>query len=474
MSLKVLLLRKDLEAAKAELEKARNKMEGIKARSAEAARTIEELTEESTAEERSAVEEEVNAVEAERVQTQEEINDLSSRVADIESEIAAKEANQDPQPAPEPPAEPADPEPADNQRGERIIMSRRAFHGMNEAEVRTMLAREDVQTFLTNVRTAIREKRAVTGAQLLIPKVFLGLIKENIDKSSKLYKYVNVRTIGGNGEAVIMGTINEAVWTDCCGILNELSLNFNDVTVGCWKVGGYFDICNATLEDSDIDLAEELIRALGQAIGFALDKAILFGLGTRMPEGILTRLLQTSEPADYPATARPWVDLHTTNILTLDDDLTGVAFFQAFLAAAGAAKNKYSTGAKTWAMNETTYNYLVSQGMSVNANGGLVSAINGTLPVIGGTVEILEFVPDNMIIGGYMDLYLLADRANVKIAQSEHAMFIQDRTVFKGTARYDGKSAIAEGFVAIGINGVTPSASGITFAPDIANNPESE
>ena len=43
----------------------------------------------------------------------------------------------------------------------------------------------------------------------------------------------------------------------------------------------------------------------------------------------------------------------------------------------------------------------------------------------------------------------------------------------KGTARYDGKPAIAEGFVAMGINNTTPNAT-MTFAPDTANPEESE
>jgi hypothetical protein len=38
----------------------------------------------------------------------------------------------------------------------------------------------------------------------------------------------------------------------------------------------------------------------------------------------------------------------------------------------------------------------------------------------------------------------------------------------KGTARYDGKPSIAEGFVAIGIAGTTPNAT-MTFAADAAN-----
>ena len=95
------------------------------------------------------------------------------------------------------------------------------------------------------------------------------------------------------------------------------------------------------------------------------------------------------------------------------------------------------------------------------------------MPVIGGVIEVLNFVPDNTIIGGFFDLYLLGERAGAKFAQSEHVFFIQDQTAFKGTARYDGQPVIAEAFVAIGLEGTTPSASAVAFAPDKANTVQS-
>ena len=267
---------------------------------------------------------------------------------------------------------------------------------------------------------------------------------------------------------IIMGTIPEAVWTDCCANLNELDLAFNDVEVNCWKVGGYFAVCNATLEDSDIDLAAELVSAIGQAIGIALDKAILYGTGTRMPLGVVTRLAQTKAPSGYPATARPWADLHTTNILSVASGTTGADLIAAIVSDFGAAKGKYSRGEKVFVMNEATYTALMAATVSVDASGRIVTGVSDTMPVIGGIIEVLNFVPDNVIIGGYFDLYLLAERAGQKFTTSEHVHFLQDQTVFKGTARYDGTPAIAEGFVVIGINGATPTAV-MTFAADTAN-----
>ena len=47
--------------------------------------------------------------------------------------------------------------------------------------------------------------------------------------------------------------------------------------------------------------------------------------------------------------------------------------------------------------------------------------------------------------------------------------FLQDQTVFKGTARYDGKPVIEKGFIAIGISGTKPTADAVTFTADEAN-----
>lgn len=462
MALRTLMLKKDLDnkrKAFAELEKRDAEFE---ARRAELEAAIEEV---ETEEQRDAVNEAIDQFESEKTEHDKAKTDLNEEIRGLEQELDEIEAAQ---------AEPIKADPIPEERTDNKVMNTRKFYGMNAQERDMFFAREDVQAFLTETRTAIKEKRALTNVGLTVPEVMLGLIRENIEEYSKLYKHVNVRQISGEGRLVVMGTIPEAVWTDCCANLNELDLSFNDVEVGCWKVGGYFAVCNANLEDSDIDLASELLTAIGQAIGLALDKAILYGTGTRMPLGVVTRLAQTAAPADYPATARPWVDLHTKNIKAINSSgMTGAQLYAAIVTNFGAAKGKYSRGEKVFVMNEGTYTALVAAAVSVDAAGAIVSGVNGSMPVLGGVIEVLDFIPDNVIIGGYFDLYLLAERAGTKFATSEHVRFLADQTVMKGTARYDGQPAIAEGFVAIGINNTTPTAS-MNFAPDEANADESE
>lgn len=459
--LQVLLKQKELRDLQAEKEKLTNEAAGFEAREAELTKDIEAV---ESDEQRSVVQEAIDKFEAERNENKKKTDELDEKIRGIEAEIEELEkAQEDPEPQPEP----------EKRAGEKHMENRTLF-GMDAAETRAFMEREDVKTLLAEVRSAMKEKRGITGAELTIPEVMLRLLRENIMNYSKLYRHVNVVYVNGQAVQPVMGTIPEAVWTQCCGKINELSLTFNAAEVGCWKIAGYLQLCRATEEDSDVDLAGEIVTALGAAIGLGLDKALIFGLGTRMPLGIFTRLAQTSQPADYDANERPWVDLHTTNILTISAaNSVGTKLFQNIILDGAAAKGKYSRGDKVWVMNEKTFTTLQAEGLAVTAAGAIVTGVNGTMPVAGGIIEVLDFMPDNMIVGGYFDLYLLAERAGTTIQRDDSVKFLDDASVWKGTARYDGKPIIAEGFVAIGINNVTPSASGISFAPDTANTDSS-
>ena len=460
MALKVLLLRKKLTDKQNELRGLEQAAEAFKTREAELEASIEEV---QTEEERSVVEEAVAAFEAERDANTQAQETLRSEIDQIETEMRTLEEQ-----AREAVKNKGKEEP-EARKDDVPMDSRTRFFGMTVSQRDAFFKREDMKEFLQRVREMAQEKRSVTGTELLIPTVALDLLRENIGEYSKLTKHVNLRRVNGKARQNIMGTIPEAVWTEMCANLNELSLGFNNVEVDGFKVGGYFAECNATLEDSDPALGQELLTALAAAIGYALDKAILYGTGTKMPLGIVTRLAQTEAPSDYPATARTWVNLSTTNIQSFTaTNSTGVKLFQSLLKGFGAAKGKFSRGVKFWAMNEATYTAMMAEALSINASGAIVSGMQSTMPVIGGAIEILDFIPDNNIIAGYGDLYLLAERAGMALATSEHVRFIEDQTVFKGTARYDGTPVIAEAFVAFALNGGSVTTE-MSFAPDTAN-----
>lgn len=462
--LKVLLLRKRIDLLKKELDGLRAADADFVKREAEIEAAIAEV---QADDERSAIEDMATAYENEKREHDEKIGKLEKEIEELEGELREEESKQETESAPEPEIR------TDEKKEVKVMTRNKILNKMNVQERAALVADESVKNFIEKVRTSIREKRALTGVGLTVPTIILGLLRENIIEYSKLYKHVTIRPVAGEGRQVVMGTIPEAIWTECCANLNELDLAFSDWTFDCYRVGGFYAICNANIEDSDIDLLGEIMTALGQSIGIALDKAILYGQNSnstmKMPLGVVSRLVQTAQPAGYPSTARAWQDLHTSNVKTIASSETGANLIAAIVTNSGAMKGKYSRGEKVWVMNESTYTKLMASTVSVNAAGQIVSGVADRMPVIGGVIEVLNFVPDNVVIGGYFDLYTLAERAGEKFATSEHVRFLADQTVCKGTARYDGAPMIAEAFVAMDIYGGSVSATDVTFAPDAAN-----
>mgnify|MGYP002796173140 FL=1 len=456
MALRAIMLKAKIDKKREELKKLKEKDAEFATREAELETAIGEA---QTEEEQQVVSGQVETFEAEKKEHDEKKENLEKEIEDLENDLKKEEQ------------QPAEPVRAREPKGEKRTMeNRRKFFGMNAQERTEFFANENVKNFLQRVRELGFEKRAVKGADLTIPTEVLDLIRENIMDYSKLVRRVRLRTVSGKARQTVMGTVPEAVWTEMCAKLNEIDFGFTQTEVDGYKVGGVIYICKATLEDSDYDLAEEIITALGIAIGIALDKAILYGFGTKMPLGIVTRLEQTSEPSDYPANARPWVDLHTTNVITINSGKTGLEFFKEIVAAGGKTKNRYARGEKFWAMNETTYTKVKIEAMNFNMAGAIVSVQDGTMPVAGGDIVVLseDIIADNNIVCGYGELYLLAERAGSEFERSDDYKFAEDQVAFKGSARYDGEPVIAEGFVSIGL-GSAPAKSA-TFTGDTAND----
>lgn len=449
----------------------------MKKREEELEAAVQEITEETADEAKTAVEEAVAefeeaaaAVEAEAAENDKAIEDLEAAIGELQGELdeiaskveeAAAEVDEKK-------------DEASDERSKKIMNTRDKFFGMTAEQKNAFFAREDVKKCLAEVRTAMAQKRAITGGALTIPTVMLDLIRDETAKASKLLPYVRLRSIAGKGRQNVLGDIPEAVWTEMCANINEITLVFNQVEVDGYKVGAYVAVCNALLEDSDENLAGEIVTAFGAATGKALDKAILFGTGTKMPIGIATRLAATSQPSWWGTNDPAFTDLHTSNIQTLNiNSSSGAAFFIALVAKLAIAKPKYNADGLFWAMNRKTHLDIMAKALAFDASAALVSNTE-FMPVVGGTV--VEFEDDQLadyeIIGGFGGNYLLAERAGMEVASSDLPLFLQDQTVFKATSRYDGKPLCGEAFVIVNYNNTTPTTEK-DFAPDDANSVQS-
>lgn len=465
MALKVLMLKRKLDDKKRELEELRAKTETFETREKELEESIAEA---ETDEEKKAVEEEVEKFEVKKTEHEEAKATLEREVGELEEQLTEAERKKPEVKTPEK-TERREREMSMNIR--EIPKSQRAFDAMPMETRTAIMQNEEVKGFLGQLRSMKGQQRGVQGADLTIPVVFLDIIAENMYRYSKLLNRVRVRQVTGEARQTVAGTVPEAIWTEMCGAINELTFSFNQVTLDGYKVAGFIPVCNSILEDNDINLASFIVEMLSESIGLAMDKAILYGKGaaSKMPLGIVTRLAQESKPSDYPATAPEWVDLHSTNVVKVDSTKDPIPFWADLTMAAGATFTTYSRGDQFWAMNSKTYRRLQSKLIAFAATGNIVAALGGTLPIIGGDVDILEFMPDGDIVGGYGDLYLLSDRGQMKIQSSTEVQFLQDNTVFKGTRRADGQPVIAGAFVAININNAAVTTA-LDFAADSAND----
>lgn len=461
MALKALLLRQRIDRKKAELEALREKDGNFRTRETELETAIGEA---GTEEDQTAVEALVDEYTAEKNAHEGQKAALEREVSELESQLAREEAAQDTTP-------PQTDKRADKREDVTMMIQRDNNPGTLRERISATVQREDVKTFLSQVRDAMSGKRSIDNVGLTIPDVHLELIRYEVARSSRLLPHVRLTHVSGKARQNITGAIPEAVWTEMCASINEMSLGFHQMEVDGYKVAGYVPVCNAALEDSDVALAGEIITVIGAAIGKALDKAILFGTGTKMPTGIVTRLNQESQPANWGTNAPAWTDLHSSNIITLNiDGSAGAAFFSPLVEKLGVAKPRYGDDGLFWVMNRKTHLHILAKALAFNAAAALVSNTD-MMPVIGGTIVEFEDdeIQDNTIYGGYGCNYLLAERAGVTFASSDIPLFIQDQTVFKGTARYDGKPVAGEAFVVVNFANTSPDTEQ-SFPADYANS----
>lgn len=488
--LRQLMLEKKLATAKEELRvhlekgvQLRERRDAWTKREKEIETAVDEITNDSTEDERNAVDDAIASHEQEgetlvKDETEFEnekvrLNDCVTKIENELSEISERTRTA------------GNSKPESNKTSERKVENkmenRTKFFGLTIEQRDSFMAREDVKKFLTETRdyfSATRgNTRALQGGQVVVPTIMLDLIRDNIEKYSKLLKYVRMRKVNGKARQPIVGEVPEAVWTEAVGYLNELDMSLNAIEVDAFMLGGYIAIPNTTLEDGDdVQLASAIMEAMGEAIGKGIDRAIPYGTGVKMPLGFITRLAQKAKPADYPTDAPEWKDLSTSNVLTLNiADSKGTAFFTSLIEALGAAKPKNASTDPFWIMTRKTHLDIMAKALAFNASAALVAGVNSTMPIIGGDIIEMDdsIIPDYQIGGGYGEKYLLAERDGAAIGHSEHARYVENQTVFKATGRYDGEPIFAESFVVVSYNNVAPTTTS-TFAEDKANSSAAE
>ena len=387
----------------------RKELEPLLARKEEIETTIRSAIEELESREFS--DEELVDAEAVQTELEEEEKTLQERIDELEAKIAGlEEENRSEESEVENAVEAVEAE-AKEEKREVVNMNKRQ-------ERIAYLNQDNVRDFYGRLAEAVKT-RAVTNGDLLIPEEVIVNLLPMVAEQSKFYNEVNVVRLSGSGRAILEGANPEAVWTEMCDPIEELALAFSAVEVDGFKVGGYIPVCNAVLEDSLINLADYIESKLATAIAKALDKAIVVGTGTKQPTGIINGV------APIPL---------------IDNKLSSI------LATMGELKDD-NLGVVKIAMQRADYFHKVfDQLVGETAAGQMVMPNIAQANIAGIPIIFSDDVPVGGFIIGDFKKYLLAERSGTRFEVSRDVQFIQDNTVFKMTARYDGKPVDAEYF----------------------------
>lgn len=473
-ALRVLVLNSEITALRAQLTPLEQTRDGFAAREEQLRQALSEITETSTDEERSAVSVAVDAFENDRSANAAEIARIQGEIDTRSAEIARLEAEQTPPPASNPAVSNSDTRNNDHHERSFVPMNNtteRRWFGLTYAERDALIAKDTTRDFLQRFRALREQQNSATGAELGIPTEFMQILRDLTYQNSKLWPYVHSESIRGHSRQNIVGTGAEAVWTEMLANINEISLDFTQLEMDGYMLAGYMAISNAVLQDdADLQLLTSILNAMGEANARALDKAIVYGTGKKMPVGFVTRLAAETTPTWWNNDQGEFTDLHTSHILKLDIDSTsGAAFFGTLVEALGIADPKYSDGRVFWVMNRKTHIRLMAKALAFNAAAAITAGINNTFPIVGGDIVELEFMADNDIAGGFGSLMRMAEREGLSIASSDIPLFLRNMTVYRSIGRYDGKPARGEAFVMVNFHNTAPTTS-ISFAPDYANS----
>ena len=468
MALKVLLLRSKLAPLQTQLAGLESVRDGFAAREAELAHDIEEA---QTEEERSVVETAVETFEQERASNAAELNRVQGAIDAINEQIRSLEAAQTPPPA-QPPAGDPETRTHENERSYNTMSnSERRWFGLTYQERDALLQRDDTRDFLQRVRTLGAQNRSVKGSELGIPDGFLPVLRDLTYQESKFLRFCSVSAFRGLTRQNVVGVAPEAIWTEMTGALNELDIDFWQLTMDGFMVGGYLAVPNSTLmDDSDLQLATTIMQLLASSLAKAIDKSIWFGTGSHMPVGILTRLAAQSQPDWWGKDQSAFTDLHTSHILKLSiTDKASTEFFRPLIAALAVAKPDYSDGRLVWTMNRKTHLDVMSRALAYNSAAAMVAGVNNTMPVLGGEIVEWEVMPDNEIAGGFLSLYRSVEREGTVLDSNTNVKWLENQTCFKGMQRRDGKPVLGEAFVIVNYGNVEPTTT-TTFGKDYANS----
>jgi HK97 family phage major capsid protein len=275
------------------------------------------------------------------------------------------------------------------------------------------------------------EQRALTTAAgsggAAVPTITYDKIIEKLRQTSVLFPLIGATYLPGNVTLPVANARTAALWT-----AEAADAVFGDDTVAGVVLSGYtlakFAKISIAAMVMTIDAFETyIVKQITEQLAIAVENAILNGVGTTQPTGIL-----------------PGVTWDSTNSLTYA--ASGLVYDD-FVGIRALLKTMYRVGAM-WVFNSNMEAAMMKIKTSTGkpiftqdpANGFISKILN--IPYV-----VDDYMPDNTILLGRLDYYFMNFSQSPVIEASRDAGFSSSSVLYRGLLVADGKPALSEAFV---------------------------
>ena len=148
------------------------------------------------------------------------------------------------------------------------------------ARVKELLEKKENSDFF---KSLYESGSGLTPAQnITAPEDIEELIHELVYERSKLYRLLDVRRIYGDETTTVLSTKGKSVFYfgENCSKSRLMRVPVKEeVSLTSKKMSGFFNICNAVLEDSPFETAVYLVDTLSDILSNSIDISVIEGVG---------------------------------------------------------------------------------------------------------------------------------------------------------------------------------------------------
>ncbi len=287
----------------------------------------------------------------------------------------------------------------------------------SKAEFRTAYLKN-----LQGIDLTVEERAVITAAGAVVPTETFNRIIEKLEQTSVVYPFVSRSQVPGYLRLPKENVKNDASWVAMGTASTDSADSLDYVDLSAYKLIKTIEI-GADVQKMSTDAFEEfIVNALSKKMAKAADNAILNGVGSTQPTGLLLSG-QITNTGTFTKAAMTHADL------------------MKIIGNIGAEYRKNAS----FVMNSALFfgdvvPALAAKGIGVDAQDGLKFRVAG-YPVI-----ISDLVADDTLIFGDLSYYHFNWADPITIEADKSVAFRTGSVVYRGMALADGKLLLAEAF----------------------------